>query len=364
MAATQTRYRVDGIDCASCASKIINAVRRVPGVEDVSVSVAKGNMTVSHDEAALLEPAILRQVNGLGGYKATPMAGHATASNDEHVHAHGHDHVSREGHDHGPSNGPWYRSRKGLMTIASGAALIAAYGIGRAVPSIAEYAFIAAMLIGLVPIARRAVMAALAGTPFSIEMLMTIAAVGAVIIGAGEEGAAVVFLFLVGELLEGVAAGAARASIQGLTGLVPKAALLEENGQTREVPADSVAVGAIILVRPGDRIAADGEIVDGESAIDEAPVTGESVPKRKRKGDAVFAGTINADGVLRVRVTATAADNTIARVVKLVEEAQESKAPTERFIDRFSTYYTPAVVAIAALIAVLPPLLRGQPWGE
>jgi len=364
MAATQTRYRVDGIDCASCASKIINAVRRVPGVEDVSVSVATGNMTVSHDEAALLEPAILRQVNGLGGYKATPMAGHATASNDEHVHAHGHDHVSREGHDHGPSNGPWYRSRKGLMTIASGAALIAAYGIGRAVPSIAEYAFIAAMLIGLVPIARRAVMAALAGTPFSIEMLMTIAAVGAVIIGAGEEGAAVVFLFLVGELLEGVAAGKARASIQGLTGLVPKAALLEENGQTREVPADSVAVGAIILVRPGDRIAADGEIVDGESAIDEAPVTGESVPKRKRKGDAVFAGTINADGVLRVRVTATAADNTIARVVKLVEEAQESKAPTERFIDRFSTYYTPAVVAIAALIAVLPPLLMGQPWGE
>ncbi len=364
MAATQTRYRVDGIDCASCASKIINAVRRVPGVEDVSVSVATGNMTVSHDEAALLEPAILRQVNGLGGYEATPMAGHATPSNDEHVHAHGHDHGSREGHDHGPSNGPWYRSRKGLLTIASGAALIAAYGIGRAVPSIAEYAFIAAMLIGLVPIARRAVMAALAGTPFLIEMLMTIAAVGAVIIGAGEEGAAVVFLFLVGELLEGVAAGKARASIQGLAALVPKTAMLEENGQTREVPADSVAVGATILVRPGDRIAADGEIVDGSSAIDEAPVTGESVPKRKGKGDAVFAGTINADGVLRVRVTAAASDNTIARVVRLVEEAQESKAPTERFIDRFSTYYTPAVVAIAALIAVLPPLLMGQPWGE
>jgi Cd2+/Zn2+-exporting ATPase len=123
-------------------------------------------------------------------------------------------------------------------------------------------------------------MAALAGTPFSIEMLMTIAAVGAVIINAGEEAATVVFLFLVGELLEGVAAGRARASIQSLTTLVPKTALVEESGQTREVQADGLAVGAIILVRPGDRIAADGVIVEGESAIDEAPVTGESTPVR------------------------------------------------------------------------------------
>jgi len=389
--ATQTRYSVEGMDCASCASKITNAVRRVPGVEDVSVSVTAGSMLVRHDKAASLEPAILRQVNGLGGYKASPLLGKVPPSIVDHGyaqagHAHGsHDHASHDhgtqeeqdqgghlhagsaglhGHDHGSTTGPWYRSRKGQLTIASGAALVMAYALGKAVPSISGYAFVAAMLIGLVPIARRALMAALAGTPFSIEMLMTIAAVGAVIIGAGEEGATVVFLFLVGELLEGVAAGKARASIQGLTGLVPKAALLEENGQTREVPADCIAVGATILVRPGGRIAADGEIVDGESAIDEAPVTGESVPKRKRKGDVVFAGTINADGVLRVRVTATAADNTIARVVKLVEEAQESKAPTERFIDRFSTYYTPAVVAIAALIAVLPPLLMGQTWGE
>jgi Cd2+/Zn2+-exporting ATPase len=353
---TQTRYRVDGMDCGACASKVGNAVRRVPGVEDVSVSVATGNMTVSHDEAALLEPLILRQVNGLGGYRATPLTGLGTPPTGDHGHAHG--------HDHGASDSPWYRSRKGLLTIASGAALAAAYGIGKAIPSIAEYAFVAATLIGLVPVARRAVMAALAGSPFSIEMLMTIAAVGAVIIGAGEEGAAVVFLFLIGELLEGVAAGKARASIRGLTALVPKTAMVEENGQPREVPADSVAVGAIIMVRPGDRIAGDGKIVEGSSEINEAPVTGESVPKRKSKGDAVFAGTINVDGVLRVRVTAAATNNTIARLVRLVEEAKESKAPTERFIDRFSTYYTPAVVAVAALSAVIPPLLMGQPWGE
>ena len=202
-------------------------------------------------------------------------------------------------------------------------------------------------------------MATLAGIPFTIEMLMTIAAVGAVIIGAGEEAATVVFLFLVGELLEGVAAGKARSSIQALTTLVPKTAFVEENGQTREVPAESLEVGAMILVRPGDRIPADGEIIDGESAIDESPVTGESVPVRKGVGDKVFAGTINGDAVLRIKVTAAAADNTIARVVKLVEEAQESKAPTERFIDRFSRWYTPGVVVVAALVAVVPPLLFG-----
>lgn len=154
---------------------------------------------------------------------------------------------------------------------------------------IASYAFIVAMLIGLVPIARRAVMAALSGTPFSIEMLMTIAAVGAVIINAGEEAATVVFLFLVGELLEGVAAGKARESIQSLTALVPKSALLEDNGQTREVSAESLSVGAIIMVRPGDRISADGIIISGESAIDEAPVTGESTPVRKGVDAVVFA---------------------------------------------------------------------------
>jgi Cd2+/Zn2+-exporting ATPase len=195
-------------------------------------------------------------------------------------------------------------------------------------------------------------------------MLMTIAAVGAVIIGAGEEAATVVFLFLIGELLEGVAAGRARASIQSLSSLVPKTALLEEGGKTREVPAESLGVGATILVRPGDRIPADGTIISGESSIDEAPVTGESTPVVKGIDATVYAGTVNGEAALRVKVTAAAADNTIARVVKLVEEAQDSKAPTERFIDRFSRYYTPGVVAVGALVAIVPPLLMGGAWGE
>lgn len=382
-----TRFKIDGMDCASCASKIDTAVRRMPGVEDVSVSVTAGTMTVMHDDVSDLI-AIGNKVSGLG-YPATRLAGRdvkpapephvhgPSCSHDhghDHKHNHGHDRAASaagddgieglHGHDHGVSDGPWWRSRKGRLTIMAGLALVLAYGIGHLFPAIQLYAFTAAMLVGLFPIARRAIMAALAGTPFSIEMLMTIAAVGALIINATEEAAAVVFLFLVGELLEGVAAGKARASIKSLSALVPKTALLEENGKTREVPAESLAVGSVILVRPGDRIPADGTVVSGESAIDEAPVTGESVPVRKSVDDAVFAGTVNGDAALRVRVTAAAQDNTIARVVRLVEEAQESKAPTERFIDRFSKYYTPGVVVVAALVAVLPPLLLGADWSE
>ena len=173
-------------------------------------------------------------------------------------------------------------------------------------------------------------------------------------------------LFLIGELLEGVAAGTARASIQGLTKLVPKTALARRRRRPgREVPADTLAVGAMILVRPGDRIPADGVIVAGDSAIDEAPVTGESTPKRKGgEDDRVRRHHQRRRPCCRVRVTAAAADNTIARVVRLVEEAQESKAPTERFIDRFSRYYTPGVVAVAALVAVVPPLLFGGAWSD
>ncbi|MEO5760410.1 MAG: heavy metal translocating P-type ATPase [Mesorhizobium sp.] len=305
---------------------------------------------------------------------------------DDHNHAdhEGHDHEGHdhEGHDHdghptgkeavasshlhgdGEPGQAWWRSRRAALTLGCAAALLAAYGIGHLFPAAERWAFLAALLVGLVPIARRALMAALAGTPFSIETLMTIAAVGAVMIGATEEAAAVVVLFLIGEMLEGVAAGRARASIQGLADLVPKTALVERNGGIVELAAEQLAVGDVIVVRPGDRIPADGEIIEGASDIDEAPVTGESTPKRKSVGEAVFAGTISTDGVLKLRVTAAASDNTIARVVRLVEEAQEAKAPTERFIDRFSRLYTPAVLVVGALVALLPPLLVGGDWNE
>lgn len=402
----KTRFRVGGMDCASCATKIENAVSRLPGITEVGISVSAGTMIVTHQGPAP-SAAISKQVKALG-YSVAEVGAARTAAPTAHVHEHGpncshdhvghdhshddhtghdhaghdhsgHDHGDHSGHDHGAAaanvagaghdhfdldDGPWWTSRKAKLTITCGAALVAAYAIGQLLPQIGHWAFLAALAVGLVPVARRAYAGAISGTPFSIETLMTIAAVGAVFIGATEEATMVVLLFLIGELLEGVAARRARASIRGLADLVPKTALVEEGGTTREVAADTLQVGAIMLVRPGDRVAADGTIVEGSSTLDEAPVTGESVPKSKTAGDDVFAGTINTDAVLRVRVTAAAADNTIARVIKLVEEAQESKAPTERFIDSFSRYYTPAVLVVGALVAILPPLVAGGDWSE
>lgn len=426
-----SRFRVEGMDCAACAAKIDKAARRVDGVEDVSVSVTAGTMTVGHRAETDLE-ALARKVTSLG-YKVAPLPARAAKApaedhdgcgcghdhNDhgdahDHTHGHGHDHdhghdhakdgrhdhadhhdhdhadgsehehSQKHGHDHdkpgaavaandasglhghdpGPAEGPWWKTAKARLTIACGAALAAAYLIGQVFPQYDTILFIAAMAVGLIPIARRAVMAAVNGMPFTIETLMTVAAVGAVIIDAGEEAAAVVFLFLVGEFLEGVAAGRARAGIRALASLVPKTAFLEKDGRTTEVPAESLAVGATILVRPGDRVPADGEILSGETSVDESPVTGESVPKRMVPGDSVRAGTINQDAAIRVRVTAAAQDNTISRIIQMVEQAQESKAPTERFIDSFSRYYTPGVMVVAALVAIGPPLAFGGVWDE
>jgi Cd2+/Zn2+-exporting ATPase len=349
----ESRYRVTGMDCASCGRKIDTAIRRLPGVEDVSVAVQTGVLKVRHG-GGLSDEAVLQQLRNLGysGEAAAPTSGSVAAPAGPPPAA------ARAG------GAPWWWTGKARLTALCGLALLSAYGLGTLFPSLERYAFLVALAVGLLPIALRAFSAARHGTPFSIEMLMTIAAVGAVFIGAAEEAAAVVLLFLVGEMLEGVAAGRARKSIQGLAALVPKTAFVEVDGVTTEVAAETVAVGAIILVRPGDRVPADGEIIEGAGDLDEAPVTGESVPKRKVVGDPVFAGTINGGSVLRVRVTASASDNTIARVVRLVEEAQESKSPTERFIDRFSKIYTPGVLVFAALVAVTPPLLFGGTWSE
>ena len=348
--ANALRYRVEGMDCPTCAGKVETAMKRLPGVSDVQVSTATQILTF-HAGDELPPESVERTLAGIGHPpRLLPPKGEAGG----------------EGHkaDDDGYAGSWWQSAKGRLTIASGAAFALAWLLAHGFPASERWFYTAAVAVGLIPIARRASAAARAGSPFSIEMLMTIAAVGAVVIAAAEEAAAVVFLFLVGELLEGVAARRARASIQGLAALVPKTALVERDGRTEEIPAERLEVGAVLLVRPGDRIAADGEILEGESAINEGPVTGESTPTRKGPGASVFAGAINTDAVLRVRVTAAAADNTIARVGRLVEEAQESKAPTARFIDRFSRYYTPGVVVLAALVAVVPPLLAGQPWGE
>jgi Cd2+/Zn2+-exporting ATPase len=171
-----------------------------------------------------------------------------------------------------------------------------------------------------------------------------------------------VFLFAIGELLEGIAAGRARSGIKALAKIAPKTAFVETKDGLVETPIEQIKIGSIIVVRPGDRIAADGVVISGTSSVDESALTGESVPRNKDVGDTVLAGSINAEAVLRVRVDKPAEDNLISRVVKLVEEAADAKAPSERFIDQFSRWYMPAICLAALAIAVLPPLVAGQSW--
>jgi Cd2+/Zn2+-exporting ATPase len=192
--------------------------------------------------------------------------------------------------------------------------------------------------------------------PFTIEMLMTTAATGALVIDAAEEAALLMFVFAVGEVLEGVAANKARDRIRALARLVPKTALVEVSGKTREAPATSLRIGQTVLVRPGDRAPADDEVTEGVSGVDESPITVESVPNLKEPGQPVFAGSINTEAALRVQVTKAAEHNTIARIIRLVEEAEDARAPTERFIDRFSRICMTAVVGLALMVAIALPL--------
>ncbi|BBK38567.1 ATPase [Allostella sp. ATCC 35155] len=362
----ELRLDVEGMDCPSCALKIEKALGRLPGVAAVAVDVGGGRVRVTPGAESPDRAAVARTIRALG--YAVPDRGTGprgdAARHHAHDHGHGHDHHDGHGHGDDPSERgrPWWGTAKGRLVLASGALLGAAILLDLAVPALAPWPFVAATLVALVPVARRAIGAASLGQVFTIEMLMTIAAVGALAIGAAEEAAVVVFLFAVGELLEGVAAQRARQSIAALSDLTPKTAQRIEDGRVREVPAASLEPGQTVLVRPGDRIPCDGRIVAGSSEVDESPVNGESVPRRKDVGDLVAAGTVNTMAALHVAVTRAAADNTIARIIRLVEDAQAAKAPVQRFIDRFSRIYMPAVVLVALLVAVAPPLVAGEPW--
>ncbi|MEQ9523520.1 MAG: heavy metal translocating P-type ATPase [Thalassobaculum sp.] len=343
------RLRVEGMDCGACALKIENGLKRLPGVSDISVNFAQEALSLVFDEDRTSRGAIEGRIRSLG---YTPLS----TPGDEAVGSA--THLLRAGRE----TRRWWETRKGQLVLATGGLLALAFGVSLLEPGLSEWAYLAAAVVGLVPIMRRAVTGAMHGTPFSIETLMSVAAIGAIAIGEGAEAAIVVFLFAVGELLENAAAGRAGAGIAALIDLVPRIARVARDGDVREIPVEELAVDDEVIVRPGDRVPSDGVVLDGVSEVDEAPVTGESVPVTKEAGASVYAGSINANGVLRVRITRTAADNTIARIIHLVEEAQGSKAPTARFIDRFSTWYTPAAMAVSGAIMVVPPLLFGADW--
>ena len=362
-------YFVDGMDCASCVAKVERMVDTLPGTEGVKTSFTKQTLTLHLDEHQTSRATLEKNLKALGYtpslLRSSPPAVASTSETDDHT---GHDHAEHEhaGHTHevAPAGTPWYRTGQGRLVVTSGILLLAAWLFGFIEPRFATAGYIAATLLGVWPLAKKAVASARLGDPFSINMLVSLAAIGAVAIGEAPEGAVVVFFFAIGELLEGVAAGRARAGIQALAALAPKTALLVEGTGTREVPADQLQVGQTVQVNPGARVPADGTILRGTSSLDDSPITGESVPVTKSAGDMVFAGSINTDGTLAIQVEKAANDNTIARIIHMVEEAESNKAPTARFIDRFSRWYTPGVVLVSALVVLIPPLAFGGTWHE
>lgn len=346
-AAVPLKLRVEGMDCGACAIKIENAMRRLPGVSDIDVNYGLQSLSLVVDEDRTSRHAIEVRIRALGYAPVDQSGPIASALRDNNRDA---------------TESAWWSSPKGRLVIGSAALLTLAFAVSHVEPGWSNWAYIAATLVGLIPIGRRALAGAVSGTPFSIETLMSIAAIGAVAIGAAEEAAVVVFLFAVGELLEGIAAGRARAGIEALMGLVPRTALRQNGSNVETVPVEYLRVGDTVIVRPGDRAPSDGTVIEGLSEVNEAPVTGESVPVGKEPGSTIYAGSINANGELHVEITRTAADNTIARIIHMVEEAQGSKAPTARFIDRFSRWYTPMAMIMSALVVLVPPLLVGADW--
>lgn len=372
------KFQVEGMDCPSCAGKIEKVLGRIPGLQNIQVNYPAASLTLDADNPTERLDVITGKLANLGfagklvdttgpGPSNRPSVASSGAHDDEH----GQGDASKPAapakpvarHDHALDDEKhWWQSKKGKIVVAELVLLGAAAVVAGVQPDYTDAAFMIAAGLGLLPFLRQAVKLAVSGVPFSIETLMVVAAIGALFIGEAVEAAVVILLFSVGELLESVAATKARAGVKSLGTLMPTTAILIKNDEQVEVSADHLSPGDVILVRPGDRIPADGDISNGSSVFNEAAITGESMPVPKAEGDPVFAGAINGSNAVSIRVTRKAADNTIARIIRLVEEAQGSKAPLARFIDDFATYYTPIAMIVSALVIVVPPLAFDADW--
>lgn len=360
---TTHTYHVTGMDCAECARTVENGVRRLTGVHAVQVDFATGKLRIEGDVA---DASVRERLVQLGYDLADNQAAAF---------------VPQQGGVQGFWNYLRSRHETRLALVGGGMilALILAQILG--IPeNITAVGYVAAMAVAAYPIARSGWNALRINHEFNINLLMTMAAVGAVLIGETLEAATVIFLFAVGEALEGYTADRARDSLRGLIALSPptavrlRPAVQSTNGfialadlgkparQEEIVSIEALRPGDTLLVRPGERIPMDGIITAGASSINQAAITGESLPVARTVNADVFAGTINGEGALEIRVTHLAADNTLSRIIRMVEEAQSVRAPSQRMIDRFARVYTPAVVVTAVLVALIPPLVFNAPF--
>jgi Cd2+/Zn2+-exporting ATPase len=332
-------FRVEGMDCHEEVAILERRLGRLPGLEHVEADVVTRRLRVKHDAARLSASRIAEAVAETGM--------RAWLEHEE------------------PLPPPASLRARQVLVAISGVALgaaVVAWAIGAA-PALQGALAGVSVAAGGIHTARRAAAAARARI-LDINVLMLVAVAGALVIGEWIEAATVVFLFALAQLLETRAMDRARGAIRALMELTPAEALVRRDGVERRVPADEVAVGECIVVRPGEKIPLDGRVVAGRSFVDQAPVTGESLPVDKAPGDPVFAGTINGRGALEIEVTRPRRDTTLARIIHLVERAQAQRAPTQAFIDRFARVYTPAVLALAVALAVAPPVVLDAPAGE
>ncbi len=331
-------FRVEGMDCHEEVAVLERRLKPLKGLEAMSADVVGGTLRVSHDAAQLSAAAIAEAVNATG---MRAWLDHDTASRIS---------VRQAG------------AREAFL-VASGAAVAAGITLEwfDAPPAVTGALFAVSIAAGGWYWARRAWSAARLFA-LDINTLMLLAVVGAIAIGEWSEAATVTVLFALAQWIESRNMERARLAIRALMELAPSEALVHRDGRDVRVPIDSVAIGDVLVVRPGEKIPLDGEVATGESEVNQAPITGESLPVGKGPGDEVFAGTINGHGALTVRVTHLRNDTTLARIINLVEHAQSERAPAQTFVERFARIYTPAVVGLAAVVAVVPPLAFAEPW--
>ncbi|MEW6504295.1 MAG: cation-translocating P-type ATPase [Chloroflexota bacterium] len=338
MESTKIEVRVSNLDCEHDAANIERGLEGFAGLVGLKVypKSAKVALTFNPDQT---NPGALKQKLETLGFP--PQKGMEMAEQPK----------------------PW-KNPKVLTAFASGVLLLVGWLIGLAgAPAlISTIIFIAAILIGGYYFGREAIEELIFERRIGIELLMSVAAVVASVMGETLEGAMLVFLYSISEAAEGYTEEKTRAAIKALMNLAPKVALVRRNGREQEIPVEELVVGDVFIVMPGQSIATDGVVLVGSSSVNQAPVTGESVPVEKQVGDPVFAGSINGEGALEIRATKTFADNTIARIITMVEEAQEKKGKSQRFIERFGVRYSPIVLLVGILIALVPPLFFGADW--
>ncbi len=330
-------YRVQGLSCTNCASKFERNVKALPGVHDAQINFGAAKLTVF---------------------------GHATLA--ELVKAGAFDHLSITPHQQRITEvkQPFWRMNGSMLTAV--VLLIVGYALSRSIGSdhlLTIVAYLASIGVGGYRLFLEGVKG-LIRLQFDMKTLMTIAIIGAAVIGEWGEGATVVILFAISEVLERYAMNRARRSIRSLMELAPAEAVIRRGSSEFTVDVADIQIGDIMIVKPGEKLAMDGVVVKGASTVNQAAITGESIPVAKQDGDEVYAGTLNEEGLLEVRVTKQAEDTTIAKIIHLVEEAQAEKAPSQAFVDRFARYYTPAIMILALGVATIPPLLAGADWSE